>query len=129
MHEIRAELQRVSALVIRHVVVEFKIPIVAKREQRWIAHGRKLAAKGNLRITHIRGVRRNPFNTCQPSESVPGVGTLLASRDGQKSEACLIQEICVESVGPLRCAVDGMRAEVPAEPRQQALLQYARSKW
>src|SRR5579862_7178004 len=101
MHEIRAELQRMSALVIRQVVVEFKIPIIAKRKQRWITHGRKLAAEGNLRIAHVGGVRRNPLDTCPPSESVPGVGTLLASRDGQKSEACLIQEICVESVGPL----------------------------
>ena len=77
----------------RHVVVKLKIPIVAEREQSGIAHGGELAAEGNLRIPHIQRIRGDALQSGQAGEIVPGVGTCLPSRDGEKPEAGFVQKI------------------------------------
>ena len=129
MHGVCTELDRMPALMPNHVVVELKVPVVAKREQCRVAHGRELAAEGDLRISHVQRIRGHALQPCLGGKVVPGIGTRLPAGDREKPEPGFIQDIRVERMGPTRHSVNGVGAQVAAKTGQQALLQYARSEW
>ena len=74
------------------VVEEFEIAVVAKREQRRIAHGGELSAEGDLREAHVERVRGHALQARAGRRTVAGVRAGLAAGDGQKSESRFIQE-------------------------------------
>ena len=128
VHQIRAELDVVRPPMKADVVEELEIAVVAKREQRRIAHGGELSAEGDLREAHIQRIRGHALQSCLRGERISGIRAGLAAGYGQKRESRLIQKFGREDVGPAGHAVQRMGAQVAAESGQQALLQYSRSK-
>src|SRR5579872_5907416 len=117
-----------GSLVPNHVVVVLQVPVVAKREQRRVAHCGELTTKGDLRIPLVGWIRGDSLQPGLGSKCVPGIGTGLASGHRENSEPGLIQHIRVEDMGPTSSAIDGMCAQVTAKTRQQTLLQDAGSE-
>ena len=62
MHGVGTELDRVPALVPYDIVVEFKVAVVAKREQSRIAHRRELAAEGVIVDRITKHIASDPFS-------------------------------------------------------------------
>ena len=118
MHDVRTELDRMPTLVQDHVVIELKVAVPAKREQRWIAHGRKLAAEGDLRISKIQRISSYALQPGLDSKVVTSIGARLSPGDRKKPESDFVQDIRIERMGPDPHAVDGMRAQVASEAGQ-----------
>ena len=60
---------------------------------------------------------------------VAHIGTRLSSRNCEKPEPSFIQEVPAEYMSPTCYAINGVGAQVTAEPREQAFLQHAGSEW
>jgi len=67
-----------------HVIVELKIAVVSKREQRWVANGRKLATDGHLRISAIERIHRDVQQPCFGGKVISCIGAGLSARDRQE---------------------------------------------
>src|SRR6185437_16700640 len=108
MHHIGAEFEGLRSLVPNYVVVKLQIPIVAKREQRGVAHRRELAAKRDLWIPHIQRVRADAIDPGLRGKLVSGVGAGLTAGDGEKSETGFVQYIRAERMGPTGDSIEGV---------------------
>src|SRR5947209_15013539 len=111
------------------IVVELKVAVISKSEQRWVAHRRELAAEGDLRISHIERIGSHALKSGLRGEVAAGIGTALPPGDTQEPEPEFVQRVGTKHVGPTGHPIDSVRTQIAAKTGQQALLQYARSEW
>jgi len=118
MHRIPAKPHSMRAPVPGHVVGKLQVAIIAEHESCRIAYSRKLAAEGNLGIAGIERIRGYSQQPVLRRERIACVRAGLSSYNREKPEARLIEQVGAKYMGPIGCAIQGVRTQVTAETRQ-----------